>query len=93
MSRRAHAFFEFVPIAPDPGWKPHGEGLFLARQRHLIALEEAKDHLQDAAAHTQVFELFAEELRLTQLALGRITGEVSADDVLGAIFARFCIGK
>ena len=75
------------------GWKPHGEGLFLARQRHLIALEEAKNHLLDAAAHTQVFELFAEELRLTQLALGRITGEVSADDVLGAIFARFCIGK
>jgi tRNA modification GTPase len=75
------------------GWKPHGEGLFLARQRHLVALEEAQAHLEKARAHTQAFELFAEEVRLAQVALGRITGEVSADDVLGAIFARFCIGK
>ena len=75
------------------GWKPHGEGLFLARQRHLIALQQARDHLGNAATRAQVFELLAEELRLAQLALGRITGEVSADDVLGAIFTRFCIGK
>jgi tRNA modification GTPase len=75
------------------GWKPHGEGLFMARERHLIALDEARERLQAAAKITQAFELMAEELRLAQLALGRITGEVSADDLLGEIFSRFCIGK
>jgi tRNA modification GTPase len=75
------------------GWKPHGEGIFVARQRHLVALHEAAGHLADAPRHTQAFELMAEELRLAQVALGRITGEVTADDVLGAIFSRFCIGK
>jgi tRNA modification GTPase len=75
------------------GWQPHGEGLFMARERHLTALRQAQGHLADAAAHTQAFELYAEDLRLTQRALGRITGEVSADDLLGEIFSRFCIGK
>ena len=75
------------------GWKPHGEGLFIARERHLMALEDARHHLSVAQNSTQAFELFAEELRLTQSALGRITGEVSADDLLGEIFGRFCIGK
>jgi tRNA modification GTPase len=75
------------------GWKPHGEGVFIARQRHLIALGEAGRHLAEAQRQTQAFELMAEELRLAQAALGRITGEVGADDLLGAIFSRFCIGK
>ena len=75
------------------GWKPHGEGVFLARQRHLVALREARSQLSAAALNTQVFELFAEHLRTAQLALATITGEVSADHLLGEIFSRFCIGK
>jgi len=75
------------------GWRPHGEGLFMARERHLAALREAADALQRAADTTQAFELKAEELRLAQVALGQITGEVNADALLGEIFSRFCIGK
>jgi tRNA modification GTPase len=75
------------------GWKPHGEGLFMARERHLVALSEAKARLQAATHSSQVFELMAEELRLAQQALSRITGAVSADDLLGEIFSRFCVGK
>jgi tRNA modification GTPase len=75
------------------GWKPHGEGLFMARERHLVALRAAQSHLQAAADNLQAFELFAEELRLAQRELSRVTGEFGADDLLGAIFSRFCIGK
>jgi tRNA modification GTPase len=74
------------------GWKPHGEDLFVARERHLVALREASAALSRAAS-TQAFEFKSEELRLAQAALGRITGEVSADQLLGEIFSRFCIGK
>ena len=74
------------------GWQPHGEGLFMARARHVDALRTARTHLA-AAAIEQAFELKAEELRLAQRALGSITGEVSADALLGRIFASFCIGK
>jgi tRNA modification GTPase len=75
------------------GWRPHGEGLFMARARHLQALDEAGAHLRRAEGQTQAFELFAEELRVAQRALSRITGEFGADDLLGEIFSRFCIGK
>ncbi len=75
------------------GWKPHGESLFMARERHLVALEAAASHLRRAHEQAQAFELLAEELRLAQSELGRITGEVSSEDLLGAIFSRFCIGK
>ena len=75
------------------GWKPHGEGLFMARQRHLAALDEAAGHLLAAEGCPQALELFAENLRLTQGALNRITGEFGADDLLGEIFSKFCIGK
>ena len=75
------------------GWKPHGEGLFVARERHLAALQAAQQRLQAATNATQAFELMAEELRLSQIELARITGEVTADDLLGEIFSRFCIGK
>jgi tRNA modification GTPase len=72
-------------------------GAFLARERHLAALDEAAGHLVAAAGHLEgappPLELFAEELREAQVALSRITGEFSADDLLGAIFSRFCIGK
>jgi tRNA modification GTPase len=75
------------------GWSATGESVFLARERHLRALESARSHLGAAAAELRRWELFAEELRLAQAALGAITGEVRADDLLGEIFARFCIGK
>jgi len=75
------------------GWKPQGESVFMARARHLAALEEAARHLTAAGSEISQFELMAEELRLAQRALGRITGEFGADDLLGEIFSRFCIGK
>ncbi len=80
------------------GWQPQpvGEGLFMARHRHLQALAEAKGRLEKAAEATSdesQWELLAEELRLAQLALSAITGEFSADALLGEIFSRFCIGK
>jgi tRNA modification GTPase len=75
------------------GWSSSGEPVFLARERHLRALAEASTHLAAAAREAQRWEFFAEELRLAHAALGRITGEFNADDLLGEIFARFCIGK
>ncbi len=73
------------------------EGVFLARARHLAALRAAEAALAGAAHHLNAapaaLELFAEELRGAQEHLGAITGEFSADDLLGAIFSRFCIGK
>ncbi|OIR16967.1 tRNA modification GTPase MnmE [mine drainage metagenome] len=74
------------------GW--HQEtGVFMARARHLEALADARQHLLDAELQLAYPELFAEELRLAQEALNSITGEFSADDLLGEIFSRFCIGK
>jgi tRNA modification GTPase len=75
------------------GWAATGESVFLARERHLRALEAAARHLEAAPRQLPQWELFAEELRLAQTALGGITGEFSADDLLGEIFSRFCIGK
>ena len=80
------------------GWQAGaGDGVFIARQRHLQALAAADAHLEAASARlagaTTLLELLAEELRLAQNALSEITGEFSADDLLGVIFARFCIGK
>ena len=75
------------------GWSSTGESVFLARERHLRALERARAHLEAALGEQGRWELFAEELRLAQEALGAITGEFTADDLLGEIFARFCIGK
>jgi tRNA modification GTPase len=80
-------------ILDAAGWSARGETVFLARERHLRALYEARVRLEAAAARQAQWELFAEELRLAQEALGSITGRVSADDLLGEIFARFCIGK
>ena len=75
------------------GWSSTGESVFLARARHLDALHRATRHLAEAAGQRGKWEFFAEELRLAQRALGEITGEFTADDLLGAIFSRFCIGK
>lgn len=80
-------------ILEGVGWSATGESVFLARERHLRALESARGHLSVAATELRRWELFAEELRLAQAALGAITGEFRADDLLGEIFARFCIGK
>jgi tRNA modification GTPase len=75
------------------GWQPTGEGVFMARERHLIALKQAREHLDAAAQHQTQYDLFAEELRLAQMALSSITGEFTPDDLLGEIFGKFCIGK
>ena len=79
------------------GWQSTGEGLYSARQRHVQALNAVQHHLGLAHAHlalgAQQLDLLAEELRLAQAALAEITGAFSADDLLGEIFSRFCIGK
>jgi len=79
------------------GWTPGTESPWLARERHVHALEAARGHLRAAAGHAahsdQVLDLFAEELRLAHEALCGITGEFTSDDLLGEIFSRFCIGK
>jgi tRNA modification GTPase len=75
------------------GWRDAGSDTFMARERHVAALLHARDRLEAAAAQLGQPELFAEELRLAQGALNEITGEFSADDLLGEIFSRFCIGK
>ncbi len=80
-------------ILDAAGWKSHGESVFLARERHLRALQAASAHLAAAAVQGRQWELFAEELRLAQQALAAITGKFSADELLGEIFLRFCIGK
>ena len=75
------------------GWHAHGEDVVLARERHLSALRGALSHVEAARGQTAALELFAEELRQAQECVGEITGEVTADDLLGVIFSRFCIGK
>ncbi len=74
------------------GWH-HDSGVFMARERHLQALYQAQAHLLQATNVIQQAEIFAEELKLAQDSLNSITGEYSADDLLGEIFSRFCIGK
>jgi tRNA modification GTPase len=78
------------------GYKNLGEGAFTARKRHVDALNRAADHFKtgrNALRESRAGELLAEELRLAHEALGEITGAVSSDDLLGRIFADFCIGK
>ncbi len=75
------------------GWRGHGEDVVLARERHLEALAIADEKSALAVRRIGEVELCAEELRLAQEALARITGEFTADDLLGEIFSRFCIGK
>jgi tRNA modification GTPase len=79
------------------GWNPGAESPWLARQRHLEALQQAAEHLDIATQHAsqddRVLDLFAEELRLAHDSLTSITGAFSSDDLLGEIFSSFCIGK
>jgi len=79
------------------GWNAVPEGLYMARERHVQALLRVSQHVAAAASHVAALapplDLVAEELRLAQNALGEITGAFGADDLLGVIFSRFCIGK
>jgi len=75
------------------GYRQNAEGVFMARARHLEALNQVKLHLQQASAQINLAELVAEELRLAQESLSSITGEFTPDDLLGEIFSKFCIGK
>ena len=78
------------------GYRDQGEGAFTARRRHLNAIEQARTHFELGSAalrEQQAGEIFAEELRMAQQCLGEVTGEFSSDDLLGKIFAEFCIGK
>ncbi len=78
------------------GYENLGEGAFTARRRHVEALERAAMHFETgrtALEETRAGELFAEELRLSHHALGEITGQFTADELLGRIFSEFCIGK
>jgi len=83
-------------IKAEVGYETTGEGMYLARRRHLDALARADLHVQHALyqlQHARAGELAAEDLRLSHRALAEITGEFTADDLLGRIFASFCIGK
>jgi tRNA modification GTPase len=80
------------------GWHAQPEGVFIARARHVAALQRTQGHLDQAAALLaddtgSALDLLAEELRLGHDALSEITGQFTADDLLGEIFSRFCIGK
>jgi tRNA modification GTPase len=79
------------------GWQSAPEGLYIARERHLQALRSIDQHLVGADAWLAMgntsLDLLAEELRLAQNALNAITGAFGADELLGVIFSRFCIGK
>ena len=78
------------------GYQQKNEGQFIARRRHLDAIDAAEVHLELADENLHIVkagELLAEELRFAQEALSSITGEFSSDDLLGRIFSDFCIGK
>jgi tRNA modification GTPase len=96
LSAKQHQGLDLLKQAllAEIGWQGESESLFLARSRHLNALHSAQVELENAAlcSNTQI-ELLAEHLRLAQLSCSEITGEFSADDLLGVIFSRFCIGK
>jgi tRNA modification GTPase len=83
-------------LKASAGYRDSESGALAARRRHLDALVRAREHVQSAAGalrEAKAIELFAEDLRLAQHALGEITGEFTSDDLLGEIFGSFCIGK
>jgi len=83
-------------VRQTAGYLPGDSGTFSARRRHLDALARARAHAvatRELLAARASVELLAEELRLAQRALGEITGEFTSEDLLGRIFASFCIGK
>ena len=84
-------------LLAQAGWQASPDGVFIARARHVDALQRTQAHLQQAIAlaarRDAALDLLAEELRLAHDSLGEITGAMTADDLLGVIFSRFCIGK
>ncbi len=98
LSARTGAGFELLReyLKASTGYHESTEGAFAARRRHLDALARARALVESAAEElreTRAFELFAEDLRLAQRALGEITGEFGSEELLSAIFGSFCIGK
>lgn len=75
------------------GWENNQSDTFIARTRHLDAMRITVTHIDNAFNNWSELEILAEELRYAHTALGSITGEFSADDLLGEIFSKFCIGK
>jgi len=75
------------------GWQSGSEDIFMARERHLVALERVRGALVQARQQLAQSELLAEDLRIAQRELSAVTGEFTSDDLLGEIFSRFCIGK
>ena len=75
------------------GWQSTNEGVFMARTRHLEAIKQVEQLLQTALSAINQSELVAENLRMAQDMLSKITGEFTPDDLLGEIFSKFCIGK
>lgn len=78
------------------GYQGSTEGGFMARRRHLIALERTHEHLKIGLEQLESYvagEILAEELRICQQELDQITGEFTSDDLLGKIFSSFCVGK
>jgi tRNA modification GTPase len=75
------------------GFDVHAENAYMARARHVEALNEALRHIERAAGRLEQTELLAEELVLAHRALGSIIGNFSTEDLLGEIFSSFCIGK
>jgi len=83
-------------LKASAGYRDGDSGALAARRRHLDALARSRTLVEgawQALGDSQAFELFAEDLRLAQRALGEITGEVTSEDLLGEIFGSFCIGK
>jgi tRNA modification GTPase len=84
-------------LLESAGWSAAIGGVFVARERHIQALDRVACHLDEAVQHlaqqAQSLDLLAEELRMAQNALNDITGQFSSDDLLGVIFSKFCIGK
>ena len=82
-------------LSEAAGYKPDGEGVFLARKRHILSIKLTLNYVNSAIEQLEggASELVAEDLRQAGMSLGTITGEFSSDDLLGEIFSSFCIGK